>query len=371
MLLSRQHFTISHLRLFVKGFDGLFMAKNGDFSGNIFWLSVGWGCMDIKLGVRSKGKLIGHEGVFALFERVFNNDRLSHAYLITGPREVGKANFALRLAQMVLGERGVLEVHPDFAWIERGDDPKTGKARAIIALDQIRDVRGKLSRKPMLGGWQSAIIKDAHLMNSAAANALLKTLEEPQPRTLILLTAHDTESVMPTVRSRCQEIRLNRVSRTEIEQALVERGVLKAQAGLLSRLADGCPQRAVRLAENSDELDCLKEMRDSVLAMVGSNYAARWKTVEDLLPKKHVFQEAGARAQEFLDVTAELLRDALLIRNGQEDRIIHVDVIDGLRKLANTEHELAYVLEDLYRARQLVRENVNPRNVLQHFVLSL
>jgi len=315
--------------------------------------------------------LIGHGAVFALFERAFQNDRLSHAYLITGPQEVGKAEFALKLAQMVLGEGRALEAHPDYLWVERGDDPKTGKARAIIALDQIHDVRGKLSRKSMLGGWQSAIIKDAHLMNSAAANALLKTLEEPQPQTLILLTAHDAESVMPTVRSRCQEIRLNRVTRTEIEQALAERGVLKAQAGLLSRLADGCPQRAVRLAENAGELERLRELRDSALAMVGSDYAARWKTVEDLLPKKHAFQEAGARAQEFLDVIAELLRDALLIRNGQEDRIIHVDVIDGLRKLANTEHELAYVLEDLYRARRLVRENVNPRNALQHFVLGL
>jgi len=323
---------------------------------------------------RSSGvqeKLIGHNSHLALLERAFKNGRLAHAYLITGPKEVGKALFAQQMAQLVLGQENALAVHPDFALIERGVDPKTGKPRAIIALDQIHDVRGKLSRKSMMGGWQTAIIKDAHLMNSSAANALLKTLEEPHQQTLLVLTASDADSVMPTVRSRCQEVRLNRVSRDKIEQALIERGAMKSQAGLLSRLADGCPMRAVRLAENQDELDRLRELRDSALAMAGADYASRWRTVEELLPKKHSFQEAGARTQEFLDIMAELLRDALLIRNGQEERIVHVDVIDGLRRLANSEHELAYVLEDLYHARHLVKENVSPRNALQYFVLSL
>jgi DNA polymerase III subunit delta' len=317
---------------------------------------------------RSNEKLLAHQNIFSLFERAFANGRLAHAYLVTGPSEVGKLQFALGLAQLVLGADRSLDSHPDYLFIERGDDPKTGKARAIIALDQIQGVRGKLSRRPMLNGWQAAVIRDAHLMNSSAANALLKTLEEPRDRTVLLLTALDSESVMPTIRSRCQEIRLNRISRAEIEQILLNRDLSKAQSGLLARLADGCPMRAMRLADQPDELDRLRELRRSALGMFGGDYASRWRIIEDVLPKKHSFQEAGERSRELLDVTAELLRDVLLIRNGQDERIIHVDAIDSLRRVADSKLNVTSALESLGRVRRQIAENVGPRKALVNFV---
>ncbi|MFH1046759.1 MAG: hypothetical protein V1738_00505 [Patescibacteria group bacterium] len=321
--------------------------------------------------LKPRSDLFGHEAVFALLETALSHDRLAHAYLLTGPKEIGKHNFARQMAQLVLGSTAALESQPDFTLIERGDDPKTGKPRAIIALDQVQDVRRRLSRHSMLGGWQVAIIKDADLLNISAANALLKTLEEPQPKTLLVLTAPDADSVLPTVRSRCQEMRLNRVARATIEQILVERGIMKTQAGLLARLSDGCPMRAVRLAEQPVELTRLRDLRTMALALFGADYAARWRTMDVLLPKKHTFQEAGAVAQDFLDILAEILRDALLIKNGQENRVIHVDVIDSLRRIAGSSSgDLARTIEELYRARKQIHENVGPRGVLQNFVVT-
>jgi len=313
--------------------------------------------------------LIGHEASLALFERVFKNNSLAHAYLITGAKGAGKNIFALHLAALVLGGEVDLSSQPDFLLIERGLEPKTGKPRAIIALDQIHALCNKLSRKSFLGGWQVAVIRDAQLLNTAAANALLKTLEEPHSQTLILLTAPDKESVLPTIRSRCQEAKLGRVTRQEIERALVDRGIAATQASLLARLANGCPSQAWYYANDAVAFSEFCSWRGAVLSLSGTDYAARWRVVENILPKKLVFQEAGFSAQKFLSVAAELLRDVLLLRHGQPERIAHVDVIDGLRRLADSDVDLLQVSNELYLARQRIQANVNPRNVLRQFVL--
>jgi DNA polymerase-3 subunit delta' len=313
--------------------------------------------------------MIGHQKDFALFERIFNDHHAAHAYLITGPQDVGKVVFALHLAGLILQSVAEPTLHPDFLLIERGLDPKTNKPRAIIALDQIQALCTKLSRKSFLGGWQVAVIRDVHLLNTSAANALLKTLEEPHAQTLLLLTAPDINSVLPTVRSRCQEIKLQRVPRLEIEEALIKQGSSTASASLLARLANGCPLKAWRYATDQNELDRLNVMRQKILELAGVDYATRWQVIEQLLPKKLVFQESGFLAQEFLTVAAELLRDALLLRNKQSERLVHIDMIVGIRRLADSNVDLPRVLEELSLARQRIKENVNPRNALRQFVL--
>ncbi|MEA3249094.1 MAG: DNA polymerase III subunit delta' [Patescibacteria group bacterium] len=319
-----------------------------------------------------KDKLIGHGSIFGLLERSFESGRMAHAYLLTGPESVGKVTLAKHFARHLLTENVTLDTHPDYIHVKRGLDPKSGKVRAIIALDQVHDIRSKLSRRALLGGWKICIIDGAQHMNREASNALLKTLEEPQDKTLIILTVPDADSVMPTIMSRCQILPLARVLTTEIKDALVARGIDADQAGTIARLADGCPGQAIRYAEEAGVLIKMKEMRAEILRMADADVAERWQTIEKFLPKKHSFQEAGMRAHEFLDLAAEILRDAMLVRHGNPDSIIHKDVEVSIRGIANDEsRDLKGAVAELYMARRRLKENVGPRTVLQSFVLAL
>lgn len=310
--------------------------------------------------------------MLSLLERSLEKQRLAHAYLLTGPKSVGKATLARHFAARLLTDVANLDAHPDFIHVKRGLDPKSGKTRAIIALDQIHDIRGKLSRRALLGGWKVCIIDGAQFMNREASNALLKTLEEPQDRTLIILTAPDADSVMPTIMSRCQILPLGRVPTAEIDDALRAGGIDANQSGVIARLADGCPGRAIRYAEEAGALISMKEMRADILRMAETDLAERWQAVEKFLPKKHSFQEAGMKAHEFLDLAAELLRDAMLVRHGNPDGVIHKDVEVSIRGIANdTTKNIEAAVDELYRARRRLAENVGPRTVLQGFVLAL
>ena len=196
-------------------------------------------------------EIIGHGEILDFLASAWERGQLAHAYLLTGPTGVGKAEVARWLARKVLGTDN-LEAHPDFSSVERGANAKTGKLQNAIVIDQIHELRGRLSLGSMMGGWKVAVLEGAERLNEAAANALLKTLEEPHAKTVLILTADTNESVMPTVRSRCQTVILNRVSRTEIAAGLAERGIDPPKADLAARLSGGCPGRALALATDRD-----------------------------------------------------------------------------------------------------------------------
>ncbi|OIO52680.1 hypothetical protein COY93_03900 [Candidatus Uhrbacteria bacterium CG_4_10_14_0_8_um_filter_58_22] len=313
---------------------------------------------------------LGHEAVFESLKRSFVSGRAVHAYLVTGRAGSGRFGLARALAAHLL-DTDALESQPDFCLVERGLDPKTSKPRTVIAIDQVQVLRGRLSRTAFLGGWQVAVIRDAQYLNRESGNALLKTLEEPHGQTLLLLTAPDAESVLPTVRSRCQEIRLPRISTSAIKDGLAAMGVLPSDASLLARLADGCPARAIRYVTEPQSLAEMRGRRDQLLALSGIDYASRWQVVEKILPKKLPFQDAQERTRDFLDLTAELLHDVLLLRHGQIERLIHLDAIDGIRRWSNSNFDPQIAAAALQEARLQVDGNVGPRAVLQSFVLSL
>jgi len=313
---------------------------------------------------------LGHEAIFESLKRSFISNRAVHAYLLTGRAGSGRFGLARALAAHLL-DTDTLESQPDFCLVERGLDPKTSKPRTVIAIDQIQALRGRLSRTAFLGGWQVAVIRDAQYLNCEAGNALLKTLEEPHAQTLLLLTALDTESVLPTVRSRCQEIHLPRVATSIIRDGLAAMGVLSSDASLLARLADGCPARAIRYVTEPQFLIEMREQRDQLLTLFGIDYASRWQIIEKILPKKLPFQDAQERTRNFLDLTAELLRDVLLFRYSQTERLVHLDAIDGIRRWSASNFDPQVTAEVLQKSKRQIDSNVGPRAVLQNFVLSL
>lgn len=322
--------------------------------------------MAVRDGSIATTELLGNDAVVAFFEHAIERDRLAHAYLIVGPDGVGKRALARRLAAMLLGGDRPLDVHPDYFEVVREEDEKTGNLNAGIRRHQTEALRARLASAAMMGGWKVAVIDHADTILHDAANLLLKTIEEPFARTLIIMLASSAENVMPTLRSRCQTVVMRPVPEADITAALVARGVSSADASLISRLAAGRPGRAIELAGEPSALERLRDLRATLLNIPEADVPARWSALESMIPPKAAFNEAKVQAETILEILAEVLRDALLAAYGEGDRVIHVDVRDATRTLMRGDSvRITAALVALAEARTRIAANVNSRTVLQ------
>ena len=210
--------------------------------------------------------LQGQEVAEASFEDARDRGRLHHAWLLTGPEGVGKATFAYRAARRLLGAPedlayGLLgsspehpvsrqvaaRSHPDILVLEReGPD---GKPRRIIPVDDARKLSEFFSKSPASAPHRVAIIDAADDLNPNAANAILKTLEEPPPRGVLLMVSHAPGRLLPTIRSRCRRLAFQPLEIEATAAFLRDRTDVAADDALrLARMADGAPGRALGLA---------------------------------------------------------------------------------------------------------------------------
>jgi DNA polymerase-3 subunit delta' len=206
--------------------------------------------------------LVGHAQAEAEFIRALDGGRLHHAWIVEGPSGIGKARFVLRLAARLLGASGpddndlavpasdpvmqkiLASGHPDLKQIERGVNDK-GALKQDITVEQIRSLNQFFSLKPALGGWRIGVLDSLDEMNVNGLNALLKTLEEPPARAILFLVSHATVPVLATIRSRCQTLRLNRLSEDETIRVLEMQG--QEAPDQVASLVKGRPGRAESL----------------------------------------------------------------------------------------------------------------------------
>ncbi|MDP6804744.1 MAG: DNA polymerase III subunit delta' [Rhodospirillales bacterium] len=235
----------------------------------------------------------GHDDAEARLRAAFASGRCPHAWLLCGPRGIGKATLAFRFARFVLaqgtgdpaqaalfGTEGVAEGeglsvdpnhpvfrrvasggHLDFVTVERGLSDQGGKKRSEIVVDDIRAVGAFLRLTPAEGGWRVVVIDSADDMNRNAANALLKVLEEPSAWALLILVSHNPGRLLPTVRSRCRRLGMRALTDADVGD-LIERyapGLGTDDHATLTRLSDGSIGRAVALAEEGG-LDLYREL---------------------------------------------------------------------------------------------------------------
>lgn len=202
---------------------------------------------------------VGHEAQETALAEALSGARMHHAWLITGAKGLGKATLAYRFARRALGAkpdgsrplaanaedpvaRQVAALsHPDLFVLRRGLNDR-GKPRREIAVDDARAMGGFFALAPAQGGMRVAIIDAVDDLNRNAANAILKTLEEPPPRAVLLLVCHAPGAVLPTIRSRCRRLALRALSDTDMRDVLGG----EAEEPLL-RLAKGRPGRAIAL----------------------------------------------------------------------------------------------------------------------------
>lgn len=212
---------------------------------------------------RHAGGVAGHDRAVADFLASADAHRLHHAWLVTGPRGIGKATLAWAIARWLLAGGGPdsLAVPPDdpvsrrvsalseprLHLVRRGFDDKTGRMKAEIGVEDIRALLSFFHMSAAEGGRRVAIVDAADDMNGPAANALLKMLEEPPKGGVILLIAHQPARLLPTIRSRCRELRLAPLAPGDMAQVLAAQGV-EGDAPALAALSGGSVGEALRLA---------------------------------------------------------------------------------------------------------------------------
>jgi DNA polymerase-3 subunit delta' len=230
---------------------------------------------------RTNPELLGHTAAESALRRLFDSGRLPHALLLSGPRGIGKATLAFRLARFVLAngggegapgglfgdsgpaatglgsapESGVFRRvasggHADLLTVERAYDPRRRRLRGEIIVENTREIATFLRLTPAEGGWRVVIVDGADEMNRNAANALLKILEEPPRRALLLLVAHSPGRLLPTIRSRCRRFPLAPLPTVIVRQLLLRYrpDLPESQAEALTALSGGSIGRALDLA---------------------------------------------------------------------------------------------------------------------------
>jgi len=344
--------------------------------------------------VKTDWGLVGHEWVVRALASSLVNERATHAYLFTGPHAIGKTTLARALAQAwnctgalapcgecLACQKIARDRHPDVQIIEgvpvgyKFDEksppppPRVNDwERRILKIDQIRAVQHDISRAPFEGRWRVIILRRFEEANEEAANAFLKTLEEPPSHTRLILTARDASLLLPTIASRCQVFPLRPLTPAQIETALSERQVDRDTARLLAHLAGGRLGWAMRAAANPAMLNARRDYLDALNAALGEGRAERLMRAEVLAKKSDALPE-------MLDVWLGWWRDVLLVhaQRGDGTRITNIDRLTQLGEQA-TRYSLAQIENTLQAIRMTARylaQNVNARLALEVLLLNL
>ena len=322
--------------------------------------------------------LVGNESVLRLLERALAQGRLSHSYLLSGPAHVGKGTLAMIMARAancqddappcgscVPCQRIQAGRHADVVVLAVEEEA----GHKAISIDAVRDLQHQASLKPYEGACRVFIIDGAEFLTEPAANALLKTLEEPPPQVLIILTTVNADALLSTIRSRCQELNLRRVAEATVAEALESRwGADADEARRLARLAQGCVGWAVRTLEDPAVLETRARRLERLAALASASLEERFSYAAELAA---LVPQQRTALRETLDLWAGWWRDALVREAGRPELILDADAPASDASGRMSRGELVATIRAIHRTAELLDMNVNPRLALEGLMLTL
>jgi DNA polymerase III subunit delta' len=337
--------------------------------------------------------IVGHEWATRYLARSIAQGRDSHAYLLSGPPAVGKRLLALRLGQALLCERAedgspclacrackkaASGNHPDLR--VAGMDTQAAllnlkeeeaQRQKLLRIETIREFQRDITLKPYEARRRVFLLHDADRLGEQAANALLKTLEEPPPYAVLVLVADTAGELLPTVVSRCRPIRLRPLARAAITEALMARGLIEDDARLLAAWSGGRIGWALHALEHPEELEQRQERLDALIALPGQGRAARFAWAEE----RGKEYRSGEQQMVFawLELWQGWWRDTLLLAAGAAEQLTHLDRRAELERLAlkHRPPQAAAFIRRIATSAQQLRENANPQLVLENLVLHI
>lgn len=322
----------------------------------------------------STPRLIGHLDLWARLTAMADGDRLGHALLFSGPEGVGKTTLALLLAERLLGAStwpGGLRAHPDL-WLEDGDAERIGLARITPRSGEVQQsLQQMLSLRPYAGGMRVALLARAERLTEPAADALLKTLEEPPPRSLVILATSSPDALPATLLSRVRQQVVGPVALPAIIQWLIGAGVDVHLAELAGGLSAGRPGRALRLAAEPGALRAEVAGLNAFLGTGGGGTEAALRTAAALAPGPG--SDGRERALVLLAVWASFTRDALHSAVSAPGPRVWPAYAGAVEQWAESlgPARLTAILGLLLRSSAEIAVNAQPRLVLETLLLEV
>lgn len=318
--------------------------------------------------------ILGHTWAVDMLRRHIASGETRHAYLFAGPGGVGRRTLALRFAQALncvnppapggfCGQcRECKQIaamaHPDLAVVQAENEG------GILKVDQVREVRRIVSLKPFQSKYRVALFLRFHEANENAANALLKTLEEAPAHVILLLTADNPESLLPTIVSRCEVLRLRPLPIEEVARALKNRGK-NGQAELIAHISGGRPGYAFQLAEDPSLLEFRQQKLEDLQKLLSASRVDKFSYAEKLAKDKDEMRRT------FL-VWESFWRDVFLRVSNADTPLANLDRAEEIASLASR-LDLAAArqrVNEIERALQQIERNVNARLLTEVLLLN-
>lgn len=316
-------------------------------------------------------QIIGHDRQKSILTRAIAADRLAHAYLFAGPEGVGKRLVALALARALFCQEGggcghcasCRKVdhrnHPDLHVLEPDG--------SSIKIEQVRSLQHDLHLRPLESSRRICLIEAAETLTTGAANALLKTLEEPRGSTLLILISSQPHRLLDTIRSRCQPLYFARQPLTLIRSTLQDQlGISDEEAHVLAALSDGSFNKAF----GKDRQFFLEERCNLLKTLTGLSAGS-------ILPILEMAEQlAGDKATlpDILEIFQAFYRDVLLAQHGRDSaELVNLDLADRVRQVAghSSAADVLGKLDALAVARRQLERNLNPQLVMEVLLLRL
>lgn len=325
--------------------------------------------------------IIGHGHAIDLLRRTLAAQQVRHAYLFTGPDHIGKTLLIHRFAQTLLCTGGpdphvapqepcntclacrkVLHGnHPDLHIIAKAPD------KQFILIEQIRALQSDSARRTLEGRRNVFIIQGAHEMNMQAANCLLKTLEEPEPDVVLLLTVPDPGLLLPTILSRVQQVSMHLLTSSQIKNALEQRWEVDPQeAALIAALAAGRVGWAIQAVEDEDLLSERKAQLEALTKLPLVSKVQRFDIAQKLSADTD-------KARNVLELWLLWWRDMVLAAHNCIDLTVNVDMRDILARQAMKVgmSEAERMVHAILGTMEALDQNVNTRAALEVLMLDV
>jgi len=325
--------------------------------------------------------LVGHEWAVQMLKEHLRHDSIRQAYLFCGPPGLGRRTLALRLAQALncpqpneLAEPcGKCKTCQQIERMQYADLAiiQAEKKGGTLKVDQIRAVRQSLVLAPYQGKYRVALFLRFQEANSNAQNALLKTLEEAPAKAVLIITADTPESLLPTIVSRCEVLRLRPLPVKRVEAALKERGADETTARLLAHVSGGRPGYALSMMRDEKMLEFRTERLDDLRRLLKGSRRERFAYADKLTDRRR--KEAGPeeRFRETLQLWLSFWRDVLLCISGANAPLANVDRSAEIEALAGklTLSEARRLVQAVESAFDKLDKNVNARLLTEVLLL--